>query len=794
MRGSVGLGIAGILFAARLFAQERTTWPLVVNEEPKGEIQLVLRDDGPWVAPADLAKAGLQHLPEGNRQALFPDSNSWVSLASLAPSVSYRIDENQIRLEITADPVVFASRTFRINTPRPPGWAVKSSTTAFLNYSVQWSRSGGVAGYGEVATRFLGQLLSTSASFSNGGRMTPGFSNWTIDQVRHQRRWVFGDTFGRATTLGSSPVVGGFSIATEDALDPYHVSYPSPAINGLVRTPSSADIYVNGRQVSRLKLSPGPFSLDDLPVESGRGKVDVVLRDSFGREQRVNLGFYLAPSLLKRGEKDYSYVVGWEREAGEGVLKYDQPVATGYQRVGVSDSVTIGAQGEARYTRQGVEVAAGGVGALSRVGRLGIVGGEVLVSRQAQHGTGYAATVGYSFIGPIASFDLRGTWVGPRFANLSLESVDKPQTYLDATSSVSLGRLGSLSVGKSKGTGERFLSRVTQPTPDYAGHVGPPTPKSTSSPVEAIERTLRLSYSTSITSRLQFSITATQSRLTGNPTIWTGFCSLSLLLRRATTVTSITSIDDYGKTSTAITLQKSLPVGPGYGYRVETDTREPSRASGSFDLQHRHGVISVGANGSKGQPVDAEVTVAGGIVTIGREVLLTRPVDDAFVLVRVPQTKGVRVLANNEVAARTSRRGTAFVPDIRSYLSNSIGIEQNDVPVTVRLGAVEQQIAVPYRGGAVVTFEADVIRALTGRLDVRGEAPAFGTLSVDAEGKRFDSPLNAVGEFYFEDLPPGEHEGVARWKDRVCRVTIRMPTGLAALNDQGRIPCLEESR
>ena len=70
-----------------------------------------------------------------------------------------------------------------------------------------------------------------------------------------------------------------------------------------------------------------------------------------------------------------------------------------------------------------------------------------------------------------------------------------------------------------------------------------------------------------------------------------------------------------------------------------------------------------------------------------------------------------------------------------------------------------QDIAVPYRGGAVVVFEANVIRALTGRLDVAGKAPEYGTLSVTVGATEFSSPLNASGEFYFEDLPPGDHPG-----------------------------------
>ncbi len=124
-------------------------------------------------------------------------------------------------------------------------------------------------------------------------------------------------------------------------------------------------------------------------------------------------------------------------------------------------------------------------------------------------------------------------------------------------------------------------------------------------------------------------------------------------------------------------------------------------------------------------------------------------------------------------------------------MSSPIGIIQDDLPVEVRLGEVSQDIAVPYRGGAVVTFEAKLIRAVTGRIDVRGTHPAYGTFSVEVGGEQFSSPLNATGEFYFEDLPPGDHPAVATWQGRSCRATVRMPKGVEPMIDIGAVPCVE---
>src|SRR5436190_18672577 len=55
-------------------AQERSIWALVVNDEAKGDVEILLTPDGPWVDPAALVAAGIQKLPEGRRQAFAPDT------------------------------------------------------------------------------------------------------------------------------------------------------------------------------------------------------------------------------------------------------------------------------------------------------------------------------------------------------------------------------------------------------------------------------------------------------------------------------------------------------------------------------------------------------------------------------------------------------------------------------------------------------------------------------------------------------------------------------------------------
>jgi outer membrane usher protein len=305
------------------------------------------------------------------------------------------------------------------------------------------------------------------------------------------------------------------------------------------------------------------------------------------------------------------------------------------------------------------------------------------------------------------------------------------------------------------------------------------------------DRLVRLAYTLNLTRRIQFSVNATHVEPRLKPQRWEGFASFTLALGWRTTASSVTSVEENGRPLTTVNMQRSLPLGPGFGFRIDADAQDPHRTQGIFEVQHRRGIIGIRADGADGQQTTTTFNLAGSLVGIGGEVLFSRPVEDGFALVKVPVSRRVRVLANNQTVGRTGRRGSLFVPDLQSYLSSPIGIMQDDVPVDIRLGDTTQNVAVRYRGGTVVRFEAQVIRALIGRLDTGGAPPAYGTLSVTVKDSTFDSPLNADGEFYFEDLPAGTHAGVARWGTHSCQVTLQMPAGTEPITDLGKVSCVE---
>jgi len=790
VRRALGTIVAAALLVATLttpaFAQDRSVWALVVNDEPKGDIEIVLTAEGPWVDPSVLVAAGVLKLPDGRRQTFGPDTVVRVSIASLAPQITFTLDEAEIRLIISADPALLRPTELAISNPRPPGWKVSSNKALFLNYSTNWSTDHTATGYAELGVHTAGALFESAASIDEHGAVTPGLTSLTVDQVRGRRRWVLGDTIGRSTTLGSSPVVGGFSVSTQQDIDPYYVTYPAPQIRGAVRAPSTADVYVDGRLVSSVRLPPGQFTLNDLPIETGLGNARVIIRDAFGRQQAIDLGFYLSTRLLKRGEQDYSYVAGLERTSSGARVEYGRAMGAAVHNIGITDAFTIGFQAEGAK-----DLAMAGAGFNARLWQLGTFGAEGLASQTAKE-QGYAATGVYSFLATWFSTEMRATWIGPKFQNLFLMPADRAQVSADGSASFSLARLGSITIGGTLGGPEALTARVSQIDPDLLGRL-PDSLKRNLKDALATQhdRLLRVGYTLNVTSRAQLSLNATRVDKAGSPTAWEGFASLTLALGWRTVASAVTTVDAAGQASTSVNVQRSLPLGPGFGFRLDADAQAPYRTSGTFEAQGQRGIVGMRVDGAQDDKTIGTFNLAGSIVAIGGEVLLSRPVDDGFALVKVPESPGVRVLANNQLQGRTGRRGSLFVPDLRSYLSSPIGIVQDDLPVEVKLGAISQDIAVPHRGGAVVVFEAKVIHALTGTLDAAGKPPQYGTLLVTVGTTEFSSPLNANGEFYFENLPPGDHPGVASWSGRTCRATIHMPDKAPPMTDAGVVTCAE---
>src|SRR5262249_54129058 len=129
--------------------------------------------------------------------------------------------------------------------------------------------------------------------------------------------------------------------------------------------------------ISSFEIPPGPYQLTNIPVVTGAGEASVVLRDATGRPTALSVPFFASPRLLQPGLTDFSVEAGLPRlrYASESDTYFQDPVGSATLRAGIHDWLTAEGHAEA-----GIRLANGGLGAVARIGSLGVASAAGAVS------------------------------------------------------------------------------------------------------------------------------------------------------------------------------------------------------------------------------------------------------------------------------------------------------------------------------------------------------------------------------------------------------------------------------
>ena len=138
---------------------------------------------------------------------------------------------------------------------------------------------------------------------------------------------------------------------------------------------------------------------------------------------------------------------------------------------------------------------------------------------------------------------------------------------------------------------------------------------------------------------------------------------LSVYLGGLTAASVAASHDDAG-THESFNEQKSVGPGVGYGYRLQGETGGASSnqvtAFGEYQGPYGHYEAEYDQFGGADS---GHVTVSGGIVAIGGEVMASRAVEDAFGLLRVAGIEGIADSVSNQTIGKTNSRGDLVLPE-----------------------------------------------------------------------------------------------------------------------------------
>src|SRR5437773_1750215 len=234
-----------------------------------------------------------------------------------------------------------------------------------------------------------------------------------------------------------------------------------------------------------------------------------------------------------------------------------------------------------------------------------------------------------------------------------------------------------------------------------------------------------------------------------------------------------------------LAMQKGLPLGDGYGYRVQ---RRNEDLLGSYSLQTGVGTYVLEASRPKEGPGAARVGITGGIGVVGGHPFFSRALTDSFGVVRVADYSNVRVLQDNQVVAQTDGQGYAVLPRLRSYDRNQVSIDHNDLPFDAILDRLRLD-AVPYlRSGVLLEFPVHRVRAATLHVLLEDGTPLPSGALARFEGKDKQFPVALRGEAYLEGFEQANRI-VFTWRGQSCTLEVPYPRSSDPLPELGTFVC-----
>jgi outer membrane usher protein len=629
------------------------------------------------------------------------------------PGLRWDLDEAAQTISFEATDTALAPHVVSARpAPRPyegEEGAVDSGFGLVLNYALDFEAvtADGSATDTTAAGAFEARL------FLPLGALTYGFA-LTEDEaagLRHRRLETYWRSAfpGRAvqvqigdfTTRGQSwtrPVrLGGLLVERNFSLRPDLVTIPLPSFAGSAAVPSAVEVYSNSIRTYATEVPAGPFTLTDLPLASGSGEAQVIVRDITGRETRVDLPFLVSSDLLRPGVADYAFALGAPRLGmGTDDDHYaDDLFGAATFRIGVSEALTLHGHVEA-----GPDLRMGGLGATFRLGTLGTSTFSYARSRSDQGDGQLAELSGKLSFGRLqASGRLMRSWGD--FSDIAAVTAE-PGLAGDPASP--LTRLGQIS--------------LTMPLSGPGGAAASLFAADTRRADGSADTSLGLAYSRPVLDGGTLSLSALTVRGQTSDTVLGLGLHVPLGKRGYAGSTLERRNDGFRLAATASGGNRDRQ--RGHDWRVQASREEATSLRANLGLNGRYGRAELGAqfsdrSRSLGLRLDGSVAVAGG------GVFLTRRIQDSFAVVDAGAA-GVEVKSENRTVGRTGRSGRLLVPDLRGYERNVLSIDPSTLPLDAAIGSTRQTVRPAYHSGARVDFgvEANPAGAMIVLVDAGG--------------------------------------------------------------------------
>lgn len=671
--------------------------------------------------------------------------------------LKYNIDDRTQELVIDAGPRVFRptqiGRTVTQIPPTPP-----ARPGGYFNYDLHWTSSTGgqrtdglfeLGYFNRLGTGLL-SLISRDRGENKGAIRLD--TQWTRDWPEQMQSLRLGDGISRAGEWGRAVRFGGIQWGRNFATQPGLVTFPLPPFAGEAALPSTLDLYVNNALRLRENVPPGPFEITHVPVFTGQGEIQLVVRDILGREQLVTQPYYTSQALLREGLHDYSYELGAVRENyGLASGDYGRGFGALTHRAGLTERFTGEVHAEILKGRH-----TAGVSGTYLVPGLGTLSAAMARSHGPAGGGGLFM-LGTQRQAPGLSYSLRMQYADRRFTQIGLgDGQSAPKLSVSSHIGFPVGNRGSMAFGY------LYQDNREATNPEI----------------------FTMNFSPRIGGSLSLSIYAMHVR-TDRVSNTLGFVLTRPFGIRSTASLNASRQDDSGRA--ALQMQQNLPEGRGWGYRLYAEEAAQKRTLAELSWQTDTGTYGIEASALDSSD-SYRLSARGGLAVFPQGVFAARQFTDSFALVEVGGYPDVHVFVDNQPVAVTDGSGQALLPRLRAYHPNRVAVDPADLPIDAELDALHIPVAPYYRSGVTIAFPARRVRgALLTLVSEDGTPlPAGAAVSVLGEIETFAVADN--GQAYVTGLQ-ARNWLIATWQEQSCDFELSLPADTGPLPQFGPIIC-----
>jgi len=650
------------------------------------------------------------------------------------------------------------------------GIAPSADNGAFLDYNLAYTDDPG------LAARQLTGLFNPTV-FTTRGNLSAGLlyrnqdgplgsqpdelvrldTTWTRDFPDKISSLRIGDALTPSNSWSRSLRFAGVQLATNFATQPTLITFPQPSIKGSAAVPTALDIFVNGSLRASQELPDGTFRIDDIPVVTGAGQIQVVTRDLLGREQLVIQDFYASHDLLRAGLSDYAVSVGaLRRNYSLESNNYSEMMASAMLRRGLTSNLTV----EGRFDGTG-DVQVAGASANYSMTRLGVFSAALAFSHQDDIGALWQ--VGHQYQGRDFRFDLRFQGTSADFVQ---PGSDVPNDFPRLQSLVSAGT----SLGDNGSVG---LSFVDERFDD----------------ARLNRKLVTLNYSRPLPYSLSLNLSGSYIQQTDND------LQASLLVMKyfgGRRSASANMQRTRGSQNLRMEYRSDAPTGPGFGYRAAAYTGSSTAMEAETTWNTDYNSVQAEVRSLDGQ-TGWRAQANGSVAWLGNDLYANREIRDGFAVVDAGGFEGVRVYLENREMGVTDSNGRLMIPGLLPYQANRVSIDSRDLPMTVQITDTGESVAPYYRSGLLVEFDVRDARGALLRVLWPDGTPVPAGSQAQIEGQHEVYPVGHNGRLYLQGVA-GKSRVIVRNNGWQCHLDL---AGISGLEDNvipnlGEFTCVKE--